>query len=190
MNQRPWICFFSQTGSEIVELTQILGKDPDIVVTNERPEGLRVINPRIKDSYKLVTVPNKPTVKDYNEVLDYFDNPLITLHGWLRIVPEQICSKYEIYNGHPGLITKYPELKGKDPQVRAYEGKYPIIGTVIHEVIPGVDEGRVLMSDEIHNHNLSIDDIFLKLKDISLDLWSKFLIKVLYDQTYNPRRSK
>ena len=42
---------------------------------------------------------------------------LITLHGYLRIIPENICKQCKhIYNGHPGLINMYPELKGKDPQ--------------------------------------------------------------------------
>ena len=38
---RPWIAFFSQTGSEIVEVSKLLGRWPDMIVTNERPEHLR-----------------------------------------------------------------------------------------------------------------------------------------------------
>lgn len=176
--KRPWITFFSQTGTEIVDLTQKLGVDPDILVTNERPETLRKINPRILESYKLVTVPNKPTVGDYEQVLGYYENPIVTLHGWLRVVPEEICTKYTMFNGHPGLITKYPELKGKDPQVRAYEGNYELIGAVLHKVSPGVDEGKII-AEEYVGGGLSLDETFHILRDRSLYMWHNFLEKVL-----------
>jgi folate-dependent phosphoribosylglycinamide formyltransferase PurN len=60
-------------------------------------------------------------------LLEQFPDAIVTLHGWLRVIPAYVCERSRIYNGHPGLITKYPELKGKDPQVRAFikEGKYP-----------------------------------------------------------------
>lgn len=179
--KRPWITFFSQTGTEIVDITQHLEVDPDILVTNERPETLRKINPRILESYKLVTVPNKPTVEDYEQILGYYDNPLVTLHGWLRVVPEKICNKYEIYNGHPGLITEYPELKGKDPQVRAYEGFYPFIGTVLHKVTAGVDEGEIIKEERAFGM-LSLDETFRILKDRSLDMWTEFLDDILLEE--------
>lgn len=122
---RPWIAFFSQTGSEIVKVSKLLGKEPDLIITNERPEHLRTVNEGIT---VYVELPNKPTLDDYDLILRAYDNPIITLHGWLRVVPEEICNQYEIYNGHPGLITKYPELKGKDPQERAWEGNYKTAG--------------------------------------------------------------
>jgi len=105
MAQRPWIAFFSQTGSEIVNISKALGKEPDLIVTNERPDHLRKINEGIELCYMM---PNKPTLADYKNILSAYENPLITLHGWLRIVPEEIANEYEIYNGHPGLITLYP----------------------------------------------------------------------------------
>ena len=35
--------------------------------------------------------------------------------------PGEVCEKRNIYNGHPGLITQYPQLKGKDPQQKAID---------------------------------------------------------------------
>ena len=131
-----WVAFFSQTGTEIVEISESLGRWPDKIITNKRPDHLRTINDKLLEK-EIIYLPNKPTEDDYDAVLQ--DNTIITLHGWLRVVPPVICNKYLIYNGHPGLITEYPELKGKDPQVRAYEGikegKYPSAGAVIHKVI-------------------------------------------------------
>lgn len=170
-----WIAFFSQTGSEIVELSKALGRWPDLIVTNERPAGLRTIHPELKESNLLVTVPNKPTLKDYREVLSYYEKPIITLHGWLRIVPPSICEKHSIFNGHPGLITEYPELKGKDPQIRAFEGKYPVMGCVIHRVTAGVDEGKVLAQERFNAFQITEEEMWTATKDRSLYLWINFL---------------
>ena len=38
---KPWITFFSQTGSEIVEISKSLNRWPDVIITNERPARLR-----------------------------------------------------------------------------------------------------------------------------------------------------
>jgi len=173
MEQRPWIAFFSQTGSEIVNLQDALGRVPDLIVTNDRPDHLRTINEGIEVCLEL---PNKPTLEDYENILSEYENPLITLHGWLRIVPEEIANKYEVYNGHPGLITLYPDLKGKDPQVKAWEARYKTIGSVIHKVTAGVDEGPVIMERAFNLERLlSLDDTFRILHNISTDLWIKFL---------------
>ena len=109
---------------------------------------------------------------------------IITLHGWMRIIPPSICEKYEIYNGHPGLITKYPILKGKDPQKRAYEGNYKTAGCVIHKVIPEVDAGEVIRHKEVGMFNSETLDHFIKrLHGISIDLWVEFLnMRIIEDK--------
>ena len=178
METKPWITFFSQTGAEIADVSEALGRWPDVIVTNERPEHLRTIDPRIeKQGY--FTWANKPTEENYIELLEKYPDAIVTLHGWLRVVPEYVCERSKIYNGHPGLITEYPELKGKDPQVRAFEGNYPVAGAVLHKVVAGVDEGRVIMEERFNAHNLELDDLFRILRDRSLYMWHKFLEKVL-----------
>ena len=111
-----WIAFFSQTGSEIVNISEKIGRWPDLIVTN-RESGFDKINSKISErlnagKQRMLLVEKKPSVQRYHEAIR--DGSVVTLHGWLRIVPEEICDKYEIYNGHPGLITEYPELKGKE----------------------------------------------------------------------------
>ena len=122
---------------------------------------------------------NKPNLLHYDNVLRGKDKPIVTLHGWLRIVPPRICEKHTIFNGHPGLITEYPELKGKDPQIRTFEGKYPVAGAVIHKVTAGVDEGKVLVEERFNAMDLSLDDLFRILRDRSLYMWTGLLKKVL-----------
>lgn len=171
-----WITFFSQTGAEIADLSESIGRWPDLIITNKRPENLRTIDPRIVE-YGYTEIPNKPTTSDLDAVLQ--DNAIITLHGWLRIMPEVICNKYLIYNGHPGLITKYPELKGKDPQVKAHKLGHEVAGAVIHKVTAGVDEGRVIMEEYFNASQLDLDELFRILRDRSLYMWSNLLKKVL-----------
>ena len=178
MEQRPWIAFFSQTGGEIADISKSLGRWPDLIITNERPEHLRTIDERVeKQGY--FTWANKPTEEDYIATLEKYPNAIVTLHGWLRIVPPYVCERSNIYNGHPGLITKFPELKGKDPQIRAFEGEYPVAGAVLHKVVAGVDEGRVILEERFNTFNLELDDLFRTLRDRSLYMWINFLKKVL-----------
>ena len=178
MEQTPWIAFFSQTGGEIADISNSLGRWPDVIVTNERPEHLRTIDERVEKQVYF-TWANKPTEENYIELLEAYPNAIVTLHGWLRIVPPYVCERSRIFNGHPGLITKYPELKGKDPQVRAFELKHEVIGCVLHKVVAGVDEGKIIDEERTNAFQLELEDIFRILKDRSLYMWTKFLRRVL-----------
>ena len=181
MGSRKHVAFFSQTGKEIVDISKQLGRWPDLIVTNERPEQLRTISQELKD--RVTFISNKPTVEELELVLSGYEDAIITLHGWLRIMPAQICEKYNILNGHPGLITKYPELKGKDPQERAYiaiqKGEMTQAGCVLHKVTAGVDEGKVLMKEYFNvEGGISLDELYNILRDRSLYLWVKFFKEV------------
>jgi phosphoribosylglycinamide formyltransferase-1 len=170
---RPHIAFFSQTGSEIVEVSKLLGRWPDLIITNERPDHLRKIHPALEG--KVAFVENKPTEEELSMILGQYGNPLVTLHGWLRIMPPYICNRFEIYNGHPGLITEYPELKGKDPQQKAFDLGLESSGCVIHRVTEGVDEGEILRSRKVSIKGLEIGELFHILHSISISLWVEFL---------------
>ena len=176
MDRTEWIAFFSQTGSEIVDISKSLGRWPDKIITNKRPEHLRKINEEVLN-VDIIYLSNKPTVEEYKNVLS--EKCIVTLHGWLRIMPPEICEQHTIFNGHPGLITEYPELKGKDPQIRAFEGKYPVAGAVLHKVVAGVDEGKVIAEERFNTFQLELDDLFRILKDRSLFMWHNFLKRVL-----------
>ena len=169
---RPWIAFFSQTGSEIVDIIDKLGRKPSQIITNYRPDDIREVNKKLP---YYAEVSNKPSLKELQFVCELYEDPIITLHGWLRIMPPEICIKHEIYNGHPGLITKYPELKGKDPQMRAWNGDYQTVGTVLHKVTEGVDEGEIISSATFTKEGLGIDDYFHILRNMSTSLWVDFL---------------
>lgn len=174
------IALFSQTGSEIANLIN-KGYKPDTVYYDQKDESK--IDPRIDiDSYGFRIL--KKDVKNVKVLRELFGDPkkcFITLHGWLNIIPAEICDEYKIFNGHPGYITKYPELKGKDPQKRAFEANHSIIGSVIHRVIPAVDEGDIVLKRSTPNFYTEEDAVILTLKTISLNLWVDFFRRNLYN---------
>lgn len=180
---RPWITFFSQTGSEIYNLSNTLGVYPDAIITNRQsndgvnPGLITITTFRTQKLNRTIwyTLSNKPTVQDYLQVLEKFKNPIITLHGYLRILPKEICEKYEIYNLHPGLINRFPELKGYNPQERAFTGGYNVAGCVIHKVIPEVDEGEIVACGEIEIKDMSLPEVYNDLHKCAFDTWKNFL---------------
>lgn len=175
---RTWIAFFSQTGTEIVNIHKQLGVTPDMIITNSRPSHLRTVNEYIYRNWgdRFYMLPNKPTVDDYEKLITKMYNPLITLHGWLRIVPKLVAERYEIYNGHPALINEYPELKGKDRQedIFYHREKYPTVGSVIHQVTEEVDEGDILISASTPNTATSLQHAYDILYKTSFETWQTF----------------
>jgi len=177
---RPWVAFYSFTGSEIVNLIRNLPSDdgelirPDCVCTNNYEGQINFVERNIYYS--------QWGEHEYREILSQFDNPVVTLNGWMRIIPAQICDEFEIYNGHPALISEYPELKGKDKQedVINQVDKYPLIGSVIHRCTPVLDDGEIVEEERVHNMQV-VDEhlIYEILKNTSLITWLRFLPTVL-----------
>jgi folate-dependent phosphoribosylglycinamide formyltransferase PurN len=168
---KRWVCFFSRTGSEIIEVSRRAGIRPSKIITNKI--DLKDVVPEILD-LNLIRVSSNPSFEELKCCLEGEKDSLITLNGYLRILPEEICNNYEIYNGHPGLITKYPELKGKDPQRKAFDLKLPTSGSVIHKVVKEVDSGEIILSKEIDIKDNDLDQVYTKLHECSIQLWEKF----------------
>jgi folate-dependent phosphoribosylglycinamide formyltransferase PurN len=84
-----------------------------------------------------------------------------------------------MYNLHPGLITEYPELKGKDPQARVNSEDHDHVGVVIHKVTPGVDEGEVLLVCSEANVYSDTNAVTEQLHKMASDTWSVFFTDYL-----------
>ena len=103
-----------------------------------------------------------------------------TLHGWLKIVPSEICKEYDIYNGHPGDVIKYPQLKGKDPQKKAFDLGLKTSGCIIHRVTPVVDDGPIEMYDQVSIEDCKSElEVINRLKECSLNQWTTFIPTLL-----------
>ena len=185
MKYKNWIALFSQTGQEIIDISNQIDRVPDLIISNNHPSNVYNILKGVE--YRWLTTFGKEakTLDILDEVVESADDTLITLNGWLRIVPPDKCAKYNIYNGHPGLITKYPELKGKDPQQRAWADihKYDMVGSVVHKVVEEVDAGEIDTYSEISTANiLTLDEMYNALRSTSLTTWGSFLKERLYNK--------
>jgi len=177
-----WIAFFSKTGSELIEIMNHFNRWPDLIVSN-RPhlDGCHEQFKSLIQSFpdKVRHISSSPTVEEYKRAIESTgtEDVIITLHGYMRILPKEICDTYDIYNGHPGLITKYPELKGKDPQRKAWLNGYAESGCVIHKVTSELDGGPVMAQVAVDIKDLSFDNVISELHKASVKLWIEFMKK-------------
>lgn len=173
-----WGVLISQTGSEIVAISEKLGILPSLIVTNNitkiSPRNMEIFG---ENNIEIVTVPRRPNIVNYLRSRINLKE-LITLHGYLRILPEELFPylKGKIYNGHPALITVYPELKGfnKQEDIAGNQEKYELCGSVIHECIPELDAGKVVVECSSKNTANTIDEAYALLRETSLRSWEVF----------------
>lgn len=167
-----WYALFSQTGSEIYQISEKLNRYPDMIICNKQ-DGLETINQGIIGKAPIIFTDKKPTTEQYLQLIP--EDALTTMHGWLRIVPGEVCDKRRIVNGHPGLITEYPELIGKDPQQKAIDLGLEYSGSILHEAIAEVDSGQIIGTKKIKIKGLTDDEVFANLHEASVNLWVDFL---------------
>ena len=183
-----WIAFFSQTGSEIVNISRAINRWPDLVVTNKQNNKTTHVElvKRVRlENTKLVTLPTWPKEIDYLKAADklgfsilrdeWMNEALITLHGYLRILPPDFTESSTIYNGHPGAIHIHPELKGINPQKKAWKENHIRVGCVIHKVTPELDDGPIVEKCLINNNFETFIDFLDALHVASSELWINFL---------------
>ena len=178
---RPWIALFSQTGSELKAICDYFNAWPTEIITNNFNE----------DQWADINIPHdKVTIMNHNAIHNGLrftkQRCFVTLHGYLKIIPKDITEQHDIYNGHPAAIHLYPELKGKDPQEKTWNNisKYNTIGSVIHRVTEGVDEGEVVHSVLKENTCKSKDDVYNTLRKSSLQSWIEFLPEYINVRDY------
>lgn len=160
---------FSQTGSEITELSNRLERWPDLILTNNKDKKtwhkeLQFRSDVIKDSHERLVA----HIERQANIMGV--RPFITLHGYLRIMPDM---PYEMLNGHPALCNRYPELKGKDPQELTWNNidQYKFVGSIVHKVTSELDGGEVVKEVVYNNHHHTKEQLYVTLRRASLNAW-------------------
>ena len=167
-----WIAMFSQTGSEIVTISRELGRVPDLIITNNSKS--ETWNPELEALGAPIMVSTHALICDY--LIELKERRLVTLHGYMRILPPDVVVCHDIINGHPGDIIKYPCLKGKDPQAKAIEMGLRDTGVVLHTVTAGVDEGPVLSYVSVAiPENSDTPQLINVLKLVQASMWVTLL---------------
>ena len=188
-----WVAFYSQTGSEIVNISKQIKRWPDLVVSNrqeDRGTNIELIYKRSTGNLPFVRLPKWPKEIDYLKAADALNYSIlnddwskdvfVTLHGYLRILPPDFTRSSNIYNGHPGAIDIYPELKGFNPQKKAWEAKHDRVGCVIHKVTPELDDGPIVANAIIDNNFNTYEELEKALHVESTKLWINFLNERLH----------
>lgn len=172
---KKWAALFSQTGSEIYYLSYTLNRYPDVIITNKSQQEIEEINFNLLDKCwdRFIFLNKKPTVEEYNVVLENIE--IVTLHGYLRIIPPEICDKYEIYNSHPAPLSMYDFLKGKDPQKRIFEQKLEYGGNTIHRCTAELDSGEIMLEESFSVKGHCLDVIVALTHKKATSLWYNFL---------------
>ena len=167
-----WVALFSQTGSEIYNIAQRTRKIPKYIMTNNA--NRETWHPGLEDLGSIIITGKHDMLMDM--LIGMRNSPLVTLHGYLRILPEEVVEAHEVINGHPGDIVKYPELKGKDPQAKAIELGLPSTGVVLHKAVAEVDAGEILKyATRDILAGTTTEQLILDLKSLQLDLWCELL---------------
>lgn len=178
-----WYSLFSHTGRETAELEEALSEYVSLekaITTNLNYSGnLQCLK---LGSYEEVNTWLVQTG-------DVQPNSIITLNGYMGILPKAVLDYLhsigcKVFNVHPAPIQLYPELRGKDPQERLYEGvqsgKYTKIGVVIHEVDAGVDTGRIRhWRIEIADPAMARLEMYQYLHMMAVDMWTEFIPEVV-----------
>lgn len=166
-----WYALFSQSGTEIVEISKKLGRWPDIIFTNNKDKY--GVHKELMHRSSVRRNTHNKIVADIENEASMWGAPLITLHGYLRIMPDL---PFEMYNGHPGDIVTYPMLKGKDPQKKALDLNLSTTGCVIHKVTPELDGGPIIKR-QVYSITRDETELTLinNLRTLSIDMWVEFL---------------
>ena len=176
-----WVALFSQTGSEVYQISEQLGRYPDLILCNKQ-DNLEEINPNLIGKSPIIFTQLKPTTEEYLQYIR--EDDFVTMHGWLRIVPGEVCEQRTIYNGHPGDIVTYPELKGKDPQLKAIKLGHKKAGCILHRATAELDGGPIVTtSQKVHIENKTEDQVFAALHEASVHMWVDFLAERLVKET-------
>lgn len=178
-----WTVFISKSGTEIMNISKQLYVVPKLIVTNNKKKlNIEVEKYFTDNNCEIREIPFNPLLAHFCQE-DILNSDLITLHGFLRIIPKDFIDEFkgDMFNGHPALISKYPELKGLNKQEDVYyhKDKYPIIGSVVHRVTAVLDDGEIVKESSRVNDVESLDDAYNKLRETSLASWILFLKKHL-----------
>lgn len=177
-----WIAMFSQTGSELLEICNKLGRWPDLIITNTKLPIDKFVTSKVPLIHHTSgKISSADYVNWFSRVEVTEHQPLyVTLHGWLRIIPPDICNQYVIFNGHPGDIVDHPELKGKDPQQKAFDLKLEHSGCIIHRAEEEVDGGIIIDREVVSIKDCkTVDAVIHRLKITAINMWKDLLEGIL-----------
>jgi folate-dependent phosphoribosylglycinamide formyltransferase PurN len=95
MQKLNWSCFISQSGLEVYNISKELGIMPKLLITNNKNK----MNPEVLEYFKkynceIREIPFNPLLAHFSQQ-DILNSDLITLHGFLRIIPKDFIDIFK-----------------------------------------------------------------------------------------------
>lgn len=185
-----WYSLFSHTGNETWALAR--SEDVSLKLVAAITNNTRYAGPLRYSGHSMYKADSFAAVNKLlcsSDVVE--DGSLITLNGYMGIVPADVLRNLKergckVYNIHPAPIHLYPELRGKDPQERMYEGiqnrEYNYIGVVIHEVDEGVDTGKIVhWVLQLVDPSMTKEELYERLHELGTQAWESFFRERMYE---------
>ena len=119
--------------------------------------------------------------KAITDKLSQYNIDLICLAGYMRIVGEELLSKYEgkIINTHPSIL---PAFKGKDAIEQAMQYGVKVYGITIHYVNSDLDGGYIISQKTLSYEDNDIELLKKKLLKIEHKLYINTIAKLIENE--------
>lgn len=109
---------------------------------------------------------------------------LIVLAGFLSILNDEFCQKYEgkIINIHPALLPKFGGfgMWGMNVHNAVIEAKEKESGASVHFVTSGIDEGEIILQGKIPvDENDTPEMLAAKVHNVEYEIFPKAINKIL-----------
>lgn len=102
----------------------------------------------------------------------------VALCGYMKILSAHFLEELEpwtVVNLHPGLL---PAFAGKDPQQQALDYGVAVVGSTVHFVTPGVDDGPIIAQAAVPlrmDGSENLESVTEKLREVSSRLYPEVL---------------
>lgn len=183
-----WYSLFSHTGKETETLWRLMNGKVELKAVLTTNYGYKGDLPRLKCGP--ANFINQWLLTPGNVEPD----SIVTLNGYMRILPENVIEYLhsigcKVLNIHPAPIQLYPDLRGKDPQERLYNGiksgEYTYIGVVIHNVDTGVDTGSIVnWRIELADPSMPKEYLYEHLHEVGTEMWVEVLEEYANGQSH------
>lgn len=109
---------------------------------------------------------------------------LIVLAGFLSILSDDFCKKYEgiIINIHPALLPKFGGfgMWGMNVHNAVINSGEKESGATVHYVTSGIDEGEIILQGKVDvDENDTAETLAKKIHEVEYDIFPKAINKVL-----------
>ena len=112
------------------------------------------------------------------------DTDLIVLAGFLSILNDEFCKKYEgkIINIHPALLPKFGGfgMWGMNVHNAVIEAQEKESGATVHYVTSGIDEGEIILQGKVSvDENDTPETLAKKVHEVEYEIFPKAIDKVI-----------